>query len=299
VTDAGLAYFKDCRKVADLCLDNTSITDAGLALVKDWNNLRTLGLNDTMVSAAGLETLKKNRALPVCRIYWDGGGIEPHPFAVWQPTAHEKNVAAQRQVEAVARRLRKLNPRMNSRVEPTSIGDGVVLGLGFNTDQASDLSPLRWLPWLESLSCSGSPGRQGMVNDLSPLRGLPLKALNCANTNVADLSPLKGMNLKHLNCENTLVSDLAPLRGMALESLSVAQCGRVTDLSPLRKMPLQRFWSAGSGVSDLSPLQGMPLKEISCDFQRERDAELLRSITTLEKINGKSAAEFWKAVADK
>jgi hypothetical protein len=64
-------------------------------------------------------------------------------------------------------------------------------------------------------------------------------------------------------------------------------------------MPLQRLWWIGSAVTDLSPLKGMPLKEIACDFQRKRDAEILRSLTTLEKINGKPAAEFWKEVDGK
>jgi hypothetical protein len=40
----------------------------------------------------------------------------------------------------------------------------------------------------------------------------------------------------------------------------------------------------------------MPLKELRCDFKPERDADILRSIKTLEKINDKPAAEFWKAV---
>jgi len=31
----------------------------------------------------------------------------------------------------------------------------------------------------------------------------------------------------------------------------------------------------------------------------ERDAEILRSITTLEKINGKEAKEFWKEMKAK
>jgi hypothetical protein len=43
----------------------------------------------------------------------------------------------------------------------------------------------------------------------------------------------------------------------------------------------------------------MPLKNLSCDFKAERDTEILRSIRTLEKINDKPAAEFWKDVADK
>jgi eukaryotic-like serine/threonine-protein kinase len=256
----------------------------------------------------------------------------------------EKSVAAlpaEQQVEAVAQRLKERNPRFDGSVEPT-IRDGVVIGLSFNTDRVSDLSPVRALTRLESLECCGSPERRGMVADLSPLRGLPLKSLifldnqvsdlsplrgmplktlncqrnvvikdlsplegmplellDCAHTNVADLSPLKGMKLKHLSCDQTLVSDLSPLRGMALEELSVAHCGRVTDLAPLRGMPLQLLWWFGTAVSDLSPLKGMPLKEIYCDFQRERDAELLRSFTTLETINQKPAAEFWKEVDGK
>ena len=47
-------------------------------------------------------------------------------------------------------------------------------------------------------------------------------------------------------------------------------------------------------VTDLSPLKGMPLKELRCDFQRERDTEILRSLTTLERINDKPAKDFWK-----
>ena len=47
-------------------------------------------------------------------------------------------------------------------------------------------------------------------------------------------------------------------------------------------------------VTDLSLLKGMPLKGLYCDFRPERDAEILRSISTLETINGKPAVEFWK-----
>jgi hypothetical protein len=43
-------------------------------------------------------------------------------------------------------------------------------------------------------------------------------------------------------------------------------------------------------------LKGIPLKEIWCDFKADRDAAVLGSIKTLETINGKPAAEFWKAI---
>ena len=49
-------------------------------------------------------------------------------------------------------------------------------------------------------------------------------------------------------------------------------------------------------MSDLSPLKGMPLKELRCDFKPERDAEILRSLKTLETINDKPAKEFWQEV---
>lgn len=40
----------------------------------------------------------------------------------------------------------------------------------------------------------------------------------------------------------------------------------------------------------------MPLKALVFDFKPERDTELIRSIKTLETINDKPAAEFWKEV---
>ena len=43
----------------------------------------------------------------------------------------------------------------------------------------------------------------------------------------------------------------------------------------------------------------MPLKILMFDFKPSRDTELLRSIKTLETINEKPAAEFWKEVEGK
>ena len=57
---------------------------------------------------------------------------------------------------------------------------------------------------------------------------------------------------------------------------------------------LGRLSIAGSKVTDLSLLKEMPLKELTFDFKPERDVEVLRSIKTLETINGKPVAQFWK-----
>jgi hypothetical protein len=257
-------------------------------------------------------------------------------------SAWEKSVAAlpaERQVEAVVKRLKELNPHFDGRVEPT-IQDGVVIGLKFNTDTVSDLSPVRVLRRLERLDCQGTADRRGKLSDLSSLRGLSLTSMDFGDNPVSDLSPLKGMPLQGLNFSRTRVEDLTPLKGMPLWSLTIVDtpvadlsplkgmkltnlyCNgapvsdlsplqgmpllalaiprtRVSDLSPLRGMPLTYLYVAETPVSDLSVLKGMPLKFLACDFEPERDADLLRSLKTLNTINRKPAAEFWKEVDGK
>ena len=121
---------------------------------------------------------------------------------------------------------------------------------------------------LVHLDCTASP----KLADLSPLDGMPLRILSIPHTKVKDLSPSKGMKLDYINCEGTAVSDLSPLAGMVLSYLDLRN----------------------THVSDISPLLGLRLKEIRLDFQPERDATVLRSVKTLETINGQPAAAFWK-----
>ena len=116
-----------------------------------------------------------------------------------------------------------------------------------------------------------------MVADLTPLKNMKLKELQCEGTPVSDLSPLKNMKLTHFNCNGAPVSDLSPLKGMQLTVLSCY----------------------GPKVPDLSPVKDMPLKKLWWDFKLERDAEILRSIKTLETINEKPAAEVLKKAEEK
>ena len=110
---------------------------------------------------------------------------------------------------------------------------------------------------------------------------------------------MKGMKLTNLYCDGAPVSDLSPLQGMPLEALALPHT-RVSDLSPLRGMPLRWLRIDQACVTDLSPLREVPLlEEINCDFQPRRDAEFLRSLTTLKTIQGKPVTEFWKEVDGK
>ena len=62
-------------ELADVDLNNNpKVSDADLACFKDCKNLTELHLQKTKVTAAGVEELKK--ALPKCKIAWDGGVIE-------------------------------------------------------------------------------------------------------------------------------------------------------------------------------------------------------------------------------
>jgi hypothetical protein len=180
-------------------------------------------------------------------------------------SAWEKAVAAlpvEKQVDAVERRLRELNPEFRGKVEST-IRDGKVWRLRFLSDRVTDISPVRALKGLESLDCGGSAPRKGRLSDLTPLRGLRLRTLSCNESQVSDLEALRGMPLEYLNCLGTRVDSLSPLEGMKLVSLTM-QGTAVSDLSPLRGMPLK--WLDICEVRDvtsLAPLEGMPLEYLN------------------------------------
>lgn len=133
-----------------------------------------------------------------------------------------------------------------------------------------DITPLAGMP-IQELIIYGCP-----VKDLTVLKGMPLKSLRIGETNVADFSPLKGLPLTHLSLYASEVSDLAPLEGMLLESLDIQVIG-------------------SGKISDLTPLKGMKLKHLEFDEDTViRGMNVIRSMKSLEEINGMPADEFWK-----
>jgi Leucine-rich repeat (LRR) protein len=259
---------------------------------------------------------------PKPRLEEGPAGIAAVPPRKIDPEAWKRQVAdlpSWQQVTAVAARLKECNPGFNGQVTPkTEIG--VVTELEFLTDDVTDLSPLQALPGLYWLKCTGSAPGKGQLRDLAPLRGLKLTFLSCDWTKVKDLGPLEDMELeilycnstqveslwplknmkklKYLYCRGTKVDDLSPLKGMKLTSID-CRSTPVTDLTPLQGMKLASLFCSDTKVTSLEPLRGMPLKLLSCDFKPERDGELLRSLDTLEAINGTPAREFLNEVDGK
>jgi serine/threonine protein kinase len=215
-------------------------------------------------------------------------------------------------VEEFRKEIQRLNPEFGGSVIPM-IEHNEVTSLEFFTDRISDISTVRAFPRLSNLNCRGHTTR-GWISDLTPLKGLPLQKLTCSVTAITDLSPLKGMPLIHLHVDNSFVSDLSPLKGMPLKvlncsytqvsdlsalsgmSLSILWCNNtgIADLSPLKGMPLEWITFHSTKVTDISPLKGMPLSQIYLDYNPERDREVLRSLTTLQRINDKAADVFWQ-----
>ncbi|MGE3806315.1 MAG: hypothetical protein AB7K24_16730, partial [Gemmataceae bacterium] len=192
----------------------------------------------------------------------------PGSEAAWLKEVQSKPAAEQ--VDAVVAQLRERNPGYAGFVGK-NIVDGVVTEFAMNTDKVKDISPLRALGGLTHLNISGSAAQKGQLEDLSPLRGLPLTHLMINNTRVRNLSPLQGMQLVELQAERTQVSNLSPLEGMPLVKLNLAD----------------------TPVNDLSPLRGLPLQELSCPIG-PGDLRIIRQIKSLRVVNGKLVPEFLK-----
>lgn len=212
----------------------------------------------------------------------DGKGSEP---VAAQPSfdvaAWERSVAAmpaREQVKAFTARLQELNPGFDGRVEPT-ISEGVVTGLKFATEHVSDISPVAVFPMLTIFECCGdfsNYGKLGLLKDLSPLKGLPLRVFRCISAPISDLSPLRGMPLSDINIERTFVSDLSPLEGMPLRNLNIYTTP-VSNLAPLRGLSLELLQATGTQVADLSPLEGMQLQVLHCVATPVRDLSPLKA----------------------
>ncbi len=121
------------------------------------------------------------------------------------------------QVQTVITKLKDLNPGFDGQATPT-INSNKVTGLEFSTASVSDLTPLKALPGLQSLVCSGTAEKQSLVN-LAALTGLSLTNLNCNFSKVSDLSPLRGMPLAILACRHSAVTNFTVLSELQLKHL--------------------------------------------------------------------------------
>ena len=301
--DASLAVISQLPTLNNLTLSGGTITGKGLHELQKLTGLKSLGIiGKNMVTADDVTALKK--ALPDCRIEWPERGQifgesappapQPSPtkgegVSAWNTPAFQlwvkdtQALPAEKQIEAVSKKLMELNPGFDGRLTdkegkgPPKIENGMVTELKVFADNVADISPVRALQGLQDLNCFGSAQNKGRLSDLSPLQGMKLAKINCANTQVSDLSPLKGMPLKFLGCHYTQVSDLSPLEGMPLATLWCYNTP-ISDLSPLGGLPLTSLTCSSTPISDLSALRGLALTSLTFEHTRVSDLSPLRGM---------------------
>jgi serine/threonine protein kinase/Leucine-rich repeat (LRR) protein len=285
--------------LTELCCDHTQVSD--LTPVKEMHLALVCFTPGKIIE--GLDAIRRMKSLKTIGIRYEAKDMFP-PDEFWKkydagefgkavttfrdPAFKQwvKDVAAlpaEKQVEAVAKKLQELNPGFDGKVTSDNgqgtpwIENGMVRCFGLNTDNVTDISPLRALERLRSLSLGGSWFAKGILSDLSPLKGMPLTDLWCYGAKVSDLSPLEGMPLTRLDCHDTRVSDLSPLKGKLLTYLSCYGT-QVADLSPLKGMPLTYLGCFGTQVSDLSPLKGMRLTTLHVSGTQVSDLSPLKGM---------------------
>jgi hypothetical protein len=215
----------------------------GLEALRQMNGLTTLGTVYTEKHSAE-EFWKKYDAGDFGK---PAANLDDPVFLKWQQDVAA--LPADKQIEAVAKRLQERNPGFDGQLQdmnmqgPPRIENGVVTEIRFAADQVTDISPLRALSGLKSLTCVGRGPARAKLADLSPLAGLPLTHLNLSSTDVDHLSAIRGLPLTSLVIQNTKVSSLLPLqRQTQLQSL-ICNYSPIVDLSPLEQLPRLKFVS--------------------------------------------------------
>ncbi len=223
------------------------------------------------------------------------------------------------QVKEVATELKRRNPEWDEKLE-YSLQDSSVYFIRIDCSQVADITPLSVLTKLVSVECVAS-NHMGRITDLSPLAGLKslgaITFIGCPH--LTDLTPLRDLPITYADLRLTPVTDLSPLAGKPIQLLNLFECEKLVDLTPLKGASLnQLLVIAKTGVRDLKPLRDSKVDfihlqghqfdpDIVCQWPLKRIGFLgdigsvprekflrLKEIKTLETINGKPVAEFWK-----
>ena len=235
--DASLVHLKGLKSLAMLGLNQTPTTDAGLVHLKEINTLTFIVLTGTTkVTADGVAKLAK--ALPGCKIEWDGGTVEPTAKA-------DDRAAAEWALSA---------------------GGKVTIKAGPGTKEIAAAKDLPAVPFVAT-AIDLTDARDKVTDaGLTRLNGLTaLQALYLRGTKVTDagLVHVKGLtNLAQLSLTGTAVTDagLAHLKGLAeMRTLGLAGT-RVTDagldqlpgLEKLTVLDLANTTVTAAGVAKLA-----------------------------------------------
>ncbi len=169
-------------------------------------------------------------------------------------------LAADQQLQKVMVALGQLNPGFDGKhqftIEPAS---GQVTSLILSAAGLDDLRPLQALKNLQTLVLGGGTvEKRGPLFQLASLHGLTLSHLALPWTMVEDLTPLAGMPLIDVDLSGSIVSDITPVLSEHLQKLAFSTDKVRRGVAPLRAlstvknlgiswdqlMPAASFWQA-------------------------------------------------------
>lgn len=110
-----------------------------------------------------------------------------------------------------------------------------------------------------------------------------IKRLNLSNLGLENLDPIKDLPLTFLDCSSNQLTNLDALKDMELETFSCAN-NQISTLKPLREMPLRDLDCSNNQIRNLEPLRKMPVKHLNCSYNKIEDLEPLRDMT-IERLN--------------
>ena len=156
--------------------------------------------------------------------------------------------------------------------------NGQIIAAEFPNCGLKDLSPLRGLP-LQALDLSGNP-----VKEIRHLRGMPLNRLFLEYTLVESLEDLRDAKLMELRLNGSPVRSLAGLEGQPLENL-YAVGTQINNISALANSNLRQLWLTESPVSDLSPLERLPLVSLTAHRTLVEDLSFVRKLPVIQRLH--------------
>ena len=186
---------------------------------------------------------------------------------------------------SITSRLIARNPGLfEKHIKLTSDWSGKIVGIAVISPDLKDIQPLSSLPDLREVVCSAMLPSMWIqtpviapLDDISPLKGLPVQALNISFTMVEDISALVNMPLDKLNLSYTKVKDIHSLQGMTLTELDISNLN-IQDIRPLKGMPLEQLNISSTDITDLTPLIGINLFYLQARDASIRDISVLHGM---------------------
>ncbi len=278
ITEEGLAYLKELPKLEDLELRGLRIGEVGLDHLAKLRNLRYLRLYYLKVD----QVAKLHKALPHCKIEWDGGVVEAiastnadRQAAEWvlgQKVNHvATGIVSRTDVPFTALEVADL-PK-----EPFRL---VSLGWPNHTptknvnEEFGQL--LASLPKLETVQFYGSDADDAFLKAVSKSRTLKHLHVSGANVSGGQITDEGIVHLRELRTLRSLNLNLSPVTNVSLAALA--------ELSALEELIVFGTRCTNNGVESLKALKKLRHLEIGSPYLTDSALETISTLSSLEEL---------------